>query len=296
MPGLVGPQDELCSGPWKPGLVGPAQDERLAELLKGRPDQVEEALASLQGRVRAFSLDAAGCRLIQNALEITSPQLAAELADELKGHVLELASSPHGNYVIQKVITQLPVKASKFIVEELCESGSKIARHRYACRIICRLIEYCSSLGITMNLLDEMLLDVSELCYHNFGHHVIESVLEHGSDHHRRRVIAALSIDPVGFAKHRNASHLLEKAFSWCSCEDLEGLMPLARPDVIADLALHQYGCFVAQALMEHSSTDKDAALPWIAHIAGQLEQTKRGQRFLVAVGLASESQYNFEH
>jgi len=274
------------------GRIG-AEPCGLADLLKRSPDK---ALASLHGRVHAFSLDASGCRLIQSALEIASPQVAAELANELKGHVLELVTSPHGNYVIQKVITHLPVKASTFIVEEICGSGSKMARHRYACRIICRLIEYCSSLDITMRLLEEMLLDVSELCCHNFGHHVIQSVLEHGSDHHRRQVLAALSTDPLGFAKHRNSSYLLEKALSLCSCEELEGLLQLARPDVIADLALHQYGCFVGQALMEHPRTDKAAALRWIAEIAGQLEQTRYGQRFLVAVGLASESQYDFEY
>jgi len=284
---------------WKkanlPEAAGPIGNDPcgLADLLKRCPDK---ALASLHGRVLHFSLDASGCRLIQSALEIASPQVAAELVNELKGHVLELVSSPHGNYVVQKVIAHLPVKASTFIVEEICGSGFKMARHRYACRIICRLIEYCSSLDVTRRLLEEMLLDVSELCCHNFGHHVVQSVLEHGSEYHRRQVLAALSTDPLSFAKHRNASYLLEKALSLCSDEELEGLLPLARPDVIADLALHQYGCFVGQALMEHPRTDKAAALRWIAEIAGHLEQTRYGQRFLVAVGLSSESQYDFEY
>eukprot|EP00441_Pelagodinium_beii_P043267 CAMPEP_0197648584 /NCGR_PEP_ID=MMETSP1338-20131121/27846_1 /TAXON_ID=43686 ORGANISM="Pelagodinium beii, Strain RCC1491" /NCGR_SAMPLE_ID=MMETSP1338 /ASSEMBLY_ACC=CAM_ASM_000754 /LENGTH=406 /DNA_ID=CAMNT_0043222617 /DNA_START=89 /DNA_END=1306 /DNA_ORIENTATION=- len=283
----------MAVGPISSSGLETSDCEALKKLLSGSSKDVEEALLCLQGRVQAFSFDAAGCRVIQKALEVASPQAAAELAKELSGHVLESAVSPHANYVLQKVISQLHGISSSFIAEEIRGAGSKMARHRYACRIMCRLLEFCSSRDVTKTLIDEILMEADELCCHNFGHHVIQSVLEHGEEQHRRRVLTALSKDPLFFAKHRNASYLMEKALPLCSHEDLEFLLPqLACPEVIADLALHQFGCFVARALMEHPSTDRGAALPWIAHVAQQLEQTRYGQRFLVEVGLASESQY----
>ena len=77
------------------------------------------------GMVWPFSRHPVGCRLIQSALEVLPVRLAEQLAWELQGHVKEAATSPHANYVLQKVITQLRPPASSFIAEELLENGPK---------------------------------------------------------------------------------------------------------------------------------------------------------------------------
>lgn len=40
--------------------------------------------------------------------------------------------------------------------------------------------------------MDELLVDLSNLCSHNFAHHVIESVLENGSERHKASVAEEL--------------------------------------------------------------------------------------------------------
>ena len=61
--------------------------------------------------------------------------------------------------------------------------------------------------------------DIQDLCRHNFGHHVVQSVLEHGHEKHRKVVANILKADLLSFAKHRNASYLVEKALSYCAVE-----------------------------------------------------------------------------
>ncbi|CAE7286698.1 unnamed protein product, partial [Symbiodinium necroappetens] len=72
---------------------------------------------------------------------------------------------------------------------------------------------------LTLQLIDELLLDAEDLCRHNFGHHVVQSVLEHGHERHRKIVAKVLGRDLLGFAKHRNASYLVEKAMWYCAPE-----------------------------------------------------------------------------
>jgi hypothetical protein len=63
-----------------------------------------------------------------------------------------------------------------------------------------------------------------DLCRHNFGHHVVQSVLEHGHEKHRKVVANILKADLLSFAKHRNASYLVEKALSYCAVEAGPGM------------------------------------------------------------------------
>lgn len=45
---------------------------------------------------------------------------------------------PHGNYVIQKVVSHLSAASSRFVAEELRGHAVRMAKHRFGCRILCR--------------------------------------------------------------------------------------------------------------------------------------------------------------
>eukprot|EP00438_Fugacium_kawagutii_P029241 Skav229576 [mRNA] locus=scaffold568:769569:775299:+ [translate_table: standard] len=204
----------------------------------------------------------------------TPASLAEQLAQELRGHVKEAASSPHANYVLQKapgraggagggaghVITQLRPHASTFIAEELLDSGARFARHRFGCRILCRLLEHCTTESSTQRLISRILEDPSEaleLCRHNFGHHVVQLVLErghptrrgscrggvvlgrlagaeriavdagisgahHAQPRHKELVLQVLYKDLATNAAHRRASYVVEAALNNCSPQEME--------------------------------------------------------------------------
>jgi len=270
------PHDDLC--------------QEIQSLLK-RGDSKSDLFSTLRGQVWNLARHPGGCRLVQSALEVLGQKEGTELAQELQGHVMEAAKSPYANYVLQKVIAQLSYSGSRFIAEEISGSSAQLARHRFGCRIFCRLLEFHSSKETTGRLVDELLVDASNLCCHSFGHHVAQSILEHGAEHHRSQLAAVLCSEAIDYAQHRNSSYLMETLLEHCSIADQETLlMQIGHPMIIAQLALTQFGCFVARALLQHPKTDAPSAIAQISSMKWQLEQTRQGQRFLEDIGLAAST------
>lgn len=252
------------------------------QLSDGSKRGLQDAFASMRGQVWSLSRSPIGCRLVQDALENASQYEAGKLAEELRGHVLEASNSPHANYVLQKILTHLTFSAASFVAEELVGNAARTARSRYGCRILCRLLEFFGTHAITLQLLDELLARCEDLCCHNFAHHVIQSVLEHGNDRHRSRVMAALLTDPLAYAQHKNASYLVERALCHCSPDDKQALLKrLFCPDAIAKLVASQFGYYVACTVMKHQKFDS------IRGMVPELEMTERGHRLLADLGLA---------
>jgi len=231
--------------------------ERLKELKNdlesGLAEREVAAIEAVTGRVWPLSKDAVGCRVVQLAIEKAHMSMAKALASELRSHIKEACANAHGNYVVQKVLTQLSSSFSSFVAEELAGSGARFARHQFGCRILCRLLEHCSTEEATQQLVKEILADEPlKLCQHNFGHHVAKSILEHGDDEHREFIANVLQSEVVENAKHRNASFVVEAALNYCSEEDQSSLRAeLLFPEVVADLEQSRFGHFVARTLLE---------------------------------------------
>lgn len=59
-----------------------------------------------------------------------------------------------------------------------------------------------------------------ELCRHNFGHHVVQLVLERGHFRHKEAVLKVLRQDLLANAAHRRASYVVEAALQSCAPEE----------------------------------------------------------------------------
>ncbi|CAE7765022.1 APUM5 [Symbiodinium pilosum] len=245
--------------------------DHLRQQLEAGGDELTMAMSQISGKVWSLSRDANGCRVVQTAMEKASNGAAKELALELHGHVREAVVSPHANYVIQKVITQLSPATSAFIADELLGNGARFARHRFGCRIMCRLLEHCSNADGTRKLVDEVLEDLSEaldLCRHNFGHHVVQSVLEHGDSRYKELIAEVLQSDLFANASHRSASYVVESALSHCLEKDQQVLLQqLSDPNMVAQLAQARYGFYVAKTVLQRPEVDAEALsrLPAVA-------------------------------
>ncbi|CAE8601863.1 unnamed protein product [Polarella glacialis] len=255
---------------------GHASHLRCDELQRQLADGNQFSVAiELRGQIWALSQDAAGCRLVQLAFENCNQREATQLAQELRGHVQDAVTSPHANYVLQKVVTQFTSIVSSFVADELLGVGARVARNRYGCRILCRLLEFNASMESTILLVDEVLQEAADLCRHSFGHHVVQSILEHGKARHKKQVVLALCSDPLGNAKHRCASYLVEKALSYANPADQQLLaQKLEAPEILAELALSQCGCFVARTLLLRS-VDNPNTQAAVARIQGCLQEAK---------------------
>jgi pumilio RNA-binding family len=253
--------------------------------LEAGGEELSSAIAEIRGSVRRLTFDAAGCRIVQRALEVADPQDAVDLAKELHGCVRNAIESPHGNYVIQKVIEVLPTSQSSFIATELCGAGAEVSRHRFGCRIVCRLLEHSGADPLTVNLVNEILQHAGELCRDSFGHHVIESVLEHCLMEQKHQVAAALHTELLLNATDRHATYVIESALRHCSHADQSALISafLSNQEALLWLAEHQSGFHVVKALLKHSEQRVEIST-LLNQASDQLQASIYGKRILEAL------------
>merc|ERR1712151_74869 len=258
------------------------------DALKVGGDARTMAVDDVRGRVVKLAFDALGCRVVQLALEVVDRLTASGLAMELRGQVRQAIGSAHANYVVQKVVETQPTAVAGFIAEELRGSSVDVTRHRYGCRILCRLLEHSASDQGTVALVDELLSEAGALCRHAFGHHVVKAILEHGLPAHRRQIAAALCESPLRNALNCSASCVMEKALLYCSAEDqrvlVNALLANGGADAVVSLTEDRFGHYVMEALLESSGREKVLACLKLATI--RLQATKRGQELLQQEGL----------
>lgn len=241
------------------------------------------ALAELAGVTRRLTFEAAGCRVVQLALQVAGPREAAPLAAELHGYVRRAVASPHGNYVVQKIISELPTNLTAFVAQELIGVAAEVARHRYGCRILCRLVEHAAAEVGTAALLEELLRATGDLSRHNFGHHVIQSILEHGLPEQQRAVAEALVHQLPRNVRSRNATYVLEKVLTYCQRDQQDALVRalVENPEELLAMAESQVGFHVVRALLRLPLESSQLARELLQRSAPRLQSGRFGSRVL---------------
>lgn len=219
-------------------------------------------------------------------------ELCGRTCCQLRGHVRLAISSPHGNFVVQKIVEVLPISLSNFVAEELLGVGAQVANHRFGCRVVCRILEHQARAGgqATAALIEEILTQVGRLCRGQFGHHVVKSVLEHGSHRQRAAVARALRRGVLRHARHRHASYVVEQALVHC-CErdrnDLAGTL-LSSPGYVPVLSSTQSGSFVVRTLAQLPGEIQSRARSQLHSAMRELCASKYGRLLLIDLGLLS--------
>lgn len=256
-----------------------------------RPDRQQRPGAALQAsRVLELAFDAEGCRRLQHLLEESPQEQASALAMQLRGHVRAAVESPHANHVIQKIIECLPASSCSFIASELLGAGVAVARHRYGCRVLCRLAEHqAERSSATLALIEEVLVCTHYVCRNEFGKHVINSFLEHGMEEHRKRIACALLPDVLSHAVHRAASYVVQRALEHCAAEEQGALasVMLSGPEAVLALGKTQAGCHVLRALVRHVRCCTPRLLALLRQTAVELAATKYGNVLLQELGVS---------
>merc|ERR1719264_1154806 len=167
--------------------------------------------------------------------------------------------------------------------------AEEVACHRFGCRILCRLQEHCASATRSIPLLDEALSKAEVLCKHQFGHYVIQSVLEHGTMRQREQVMEALCSDPLAFASNRNGCFVIEAAMSYCSAADqelfIDGLIR-GGDDKLTTLAQGQPGSCAMRSILRLPGSASMKLHSKLREVSKGLEATKFGRRVMEDLSL----------
>jgi hypothetical protein len=240
-----------------------AQHSRLTLPPLSQPNRHHQA-SSVRGQIWELSQDAQGSRDVQNILEQCSGAELEELAFEFRDHVLDAARCPHANFVLMKCIGRQSPKASSAFARELISFGPdailQAAKHRYGCRIIERLIEFCS-VDDVYQLVESMMLDAKNLCMHPYGNYTIQHALVHGSEHHRCRLTALLEKEAVDMVANFHASAVIGEALRSSRDRDATTLARtiFQESGLLAQMARTKHGHTAARLVMQVLEAAKDS-------------------------------------
>jgi len=216
-------------------------------------NESRKTLLWLKKALRPMSLDKHGCRVVQRALEIAPGELRTVLLAELEPHVVELYESANGNHVLSKVIEVIPGAKLRGLVAKLEEKGwEHVAKHRFGCRALERLIEHSSESEL-QGLIGMVKEKCEELSRHQFGNFVVQHLFEHQASC-RPDLLKPLLCKMSELAMHRTASHVVQSALYHCEEEGqkdiVESLLRATCPSpAIEQVAMGRYGSYVAEQL-----------------------------------------------
>lgn len=252
-----------CSGgAGSTGSSGFREDVALARHLSAALERGADDPASAAGALQLLqdepttaarlAFQPAGCRTVQSALEVADRDAAVRIARCLQGRIPDAMRSPHANYVVQMIIKVLQPEDVPFVLEEIEAAGPELAFHEYGCRIYIRLLALGSLSPRLLRIVDDVLSQVRELIRHQYGHYVVEAVLEHGLPEHRQRVIAELLQDLANYSRNRHSAHVIDKALQHVSAHDRQTIgdeFAALPADELAALAKTQYGGMVLRTM-----------------------------------------------
>lgn len=207
-----------------------------------------------------LALSKPGCRVVQKALEVGGNEARDIIWSELKSRVAELYESPNGNHVLQNIIKNLSAQRNSEVISALRQRGAvTVAKHRYGCRVLCRLIEQCDDTDAQSefrSLLDELIPEMSVLARHEFGTFVVQTMLEYLKDR-RPALIRDLIPHAVAISMNRAGSLAMQKMHDFCDLEEEAAFLscflnkwdPQSGSSFLAVVAYNRYGSYVLEQL-----------------------------------------------
>jgi len=202
----------------------------------------------------------------------------------MHGHVRSAMRSMFANYVVQKIVEVMPWSSASFIPQELLGASCEVARHRFGCRIICRLLEH-GPLGdpSLAALIEELLVDAEALSCHAFGNYVVRHCLEFGLPEHRRWVALALCNDSLAIASHQFGSRVVEAALQFCGADEQHMLASelLRDRNQFVTLATNVAGRHVVKALLNAPGSDRARIEELLLSSKKELRESRYGNLVL---------------
>jgi pumilio RNA-binding family len=194
--------------------------------------------------------------------------------------------------VLQKIIEVLPLASFRFILEEIQGQAATIARHRFGCRILCRLLEYAVQEPLLVPLLDEVLAEAGALSCHYYGHHVLEHMLEHGYgfEKHKNQIVWTIRGNMGKCAQDAHGSFLIEaamrEAMRNCSRDRQSYLEQGLCGEDLLSLACSRFGSHVVRAFLQLPGDASQQAFFFLRTHSAHLMTSKFGRHVLEDMGI----------
>ncbi|CBH16427.1 RNA-binding regulatory protein (pumilio family),putative [Trypanosoma brucei gambiense DAL972] len=234
--------------------------QKLLDMLPTESDMCKRLIKQVSGRLKEYSFQMYGCRVIQKMLEKASPEKREEVLFELKDCLVECIFDQNANHVAQKLIEVIPEK-TQLLVDSFMPHLKALSRHPYGCRVLQCVFERCSTAhGVNIRpMLEAVLENVHEYVMDQYGNYVVQYALLNAPEELRQRFVTQLIPHVYALSCSKFASNVAEKTIIKANAEELQQVVetlthPLGASEDGNYLVLmmqDQYANYVVQRLLQ---------------------------------------------
>lgn len=209
-----------------------------------------------------------GSRAVTRALEVSGPDVRWGIASDFAGNVVELASDPNAIHALVSIVKECPEDTAVFVARELAGQGCEAAGHKYACRLICSMVQKRWKSDTFTSLIGEVLDDTERMWQVHYATYVFQELLKHGTPDQRTRIleglITSLARPEVAQAIAQPQDAQVQSIFVLVSA--LTQCMKLATPlaqmlvgnaSIVRGLAFRKYGFVLLRALLRYDGPER---------------------------------------
>lgn len=231
--------------------------------------QKECVLEEFSDKIYGLSVHPYGCRVIQKIME--TMDCIEYIMKEIKDHVFGLIEDQNGNHVIQKYIEKS--KDKSLIIQAFEKNSVYLSTHRYGCRVIQRLLEFCDKENVK-RILNILITNLGSLVNDQYGNYVIQHMLTVSDKEDKDKVIAKIINDCYELSKYKFSSNVIEQCVLVSTKAQKEGFLHKFleidgdRPRIY-NMSIDMYGNYVVQRFFDSCDAEmklkiKKALKPYI--------------------------------
>ncbi len=191
-------------------------------------------LDTIQENLLSLSKQSHGCRVVQRAIDVAEFPMRMSLISQLCSSanlIRTCARDPHATHVLQKCICTLQhpgaensseyAKVFRKVEEAVAGEIISLAKNPHASRLVLLIMGNCdpkrsSAMSTIMSKVES---SFNELMWDQHGNFAMQHILDNGTVSQAGKVQKAVASRVLEMAKHKFASHLVEKCLS-CATPD----------------------------------------------------------------------------
>ena len=210
---------------------------------------INESYQYLAHNIFLLSKDQAGCRFLQKKIE-EEPQIATmHFYPAILPYISSLVKDPFGNYLIQKLCTNLKPEQIKEILIIISQNVLEIGCNSHGTRVIQNLINYLSTQDLINTFFKMIEPYIIPLLKELNGTHIIQKYINDFPQY--SSLINNIVIDNcISLATHRHGCCVLQKYLDNIS-EDFKKKLVKILIDNTLILVVDQFGNYVIQSIFQ---------------------------------------------
>ncbi|KAI7838204.1 hypothetical protein COHA_007998 [Chlorella ohadii] len=250
-------------------------------LERGGPEVQGAVAEAIRGKALPLSLQVYGCRVVQKALEVLPQDERVSICAELTESTLRCVRDQNGNHVVQKCIECVqPSDPARAMIETIVNKGQTLSTHTFGCRLVQRVLEFCSIEELKERVISDVLGTTLQLSHDQYGNYVVQHLVAKGPEPARDAIVAKVAPQVMTLAQHKYASNVVEACLKHGRPAHRDAIVDNMvreagmRPASLVTLMRDQFGNYVVQRALDVATPSQRAAL--LATIQPHLESLRK--------------------